>query len=274
MSKTTILCCIAVTVICLSVYLFQNKPIILKGVGGGKPIGLSAKTSNNDGGKTAEGTTQKQQNSREQFVAFDEWPTAANNYAVETNQVPAKDANDRNSAKSSTPQSVLEDEFRSVTELYKGLANRLDKQGISAAEHDVRIRKLQSEYDEKIKALFKNRQKLDAMQKLIDNGSIGPEEGDTAMWRMVLPDETIKIMNSKPKSQLKGNSTSVYGTVTGILSDNEKPLVMIDGEIHSEGDTFHNVRIVKILRDGVEFEYKGRTWRQSVNEAPSSNWPH
>ncbi len=56
------------------------------------------------------------------------------------------------------------------------------------------------------------------------------------MWRLVLPDETIRAIASKPKAPVKQPPVSkpTYGTVTGIMYSNETSSALIDGEIYSE----------------------------------------
>ena len=95
------------------------------------------------------------------------------------------------------------------------------------------------------------------------------------MWRLVLPDEAIRAISAKPKAPVKQPSVPkpTYGTVTGIIHSNEASSALIDGEIYSEGASIHGVRIAKIYQQSVDFEYKGLTWNQSVNDPPSSNWP-
>jgi hypothetical protein len=119
-----------------------------------------------------------------------------------------------------------------------------------------------------IKTLFRQ-------HALIDNGSVTPEEGKMIMWRLVLPNEAIRSMSAKPKAPPKETPVPrpTYGTVTGIIHSNDVSSALIDGEIYGEGANIHGVRIAKIYQQSVDFEYKGLTWNQSVNDTPSSNWP-
>jgi hypothetical protein len=233
--------------------------------------------------KTGKAVPSKPPISKELFVAFYAWPTASNSCPNEPEELLTQDANQEQQSKNSdqnpsavtTPQSVLDDELKSTSDLYKGLTAKLDKQGISVTDYNIRIRALQREYDEKIKTLFRKKQKIDATQKLIDNGSVTPEEGKMIMWRLVLPDEAIRAISAKPKAPVKQPPVSppAYGTVTGIMHSNETPSALIDGEIYGEGATIHGVRIAKIYQQSVDFEYNGLTWNQGVNDTPSRNWP-
>ena len=49
-------------------------------------------------------------------------------------------------------------------------------------------------------------------------------------------------------------------------------MVIIGRQVAYEGDIISGVRIVKIHKDGVEFEKNGQTWRQKIYEMPSVNW--
>ena len=233
--------------------------------------------------ETTKAGLQQEQTGREQFVVFDAWPTASTNCPNTPGELQLQDANsgqqskndDQNSPTSITPQSVLEDEFNNTSELYKSLANRLDKQNLSVVEYNKRIRKLQSEYDDKMQKMFRTRQKLDATQKLRKEGSIAPEEGKMVMWRLVLPDETLRAMNSNPENP--GNKSPVSpttrGMVTGIIYSEASPLAIIEGDIVGEGGSIRGVQVVKIHQDSVEFENAGFCWSQKVNDPPSTHWP-
>jgi hypothetical protein len=220
----------------------------------------------------------KPQMTKEQFVAFDNWPSDVCTPAeVNTENTVKQSAQtgDANATSAAAPQSSLDDELKSTAQLYKGLAARLDKQGLSVTEYNNRVRRLQSEYDEKIKKLFQKKQKLDGTQIMINNGTISPEEGRLIMWKLVAPEEAAKTMPTRPKPAAKPPAPAepVRGFVTGIMHSNEVPTVLIDGEIYNEGATVYGVRIAKIGTQNVEFEYNGRSWSQSVNDKPSSSWP-
>jgi hypothetical protein len=288
-------------VIAVMVLYYDNHHIGVKGLGKGRPVAAAMRNSvaddeqtgddNNSidpiaaaagkSGKGAKKAPPKPQITKEQFVAFDAWPSALNNCPNKPEELPTQDTNHESknsgelSSAATSPQSALDDELKSTSDLYKGLADRLDKQGLAIMEYNLRVRRLQTEYDEKIKLLFQKRQKLDATQKLIDNGSVTPEEGKMIMWRLVLPNEAVRSMSAKPKAPPKETPAPkpTYGTVTGIIHSNDVSSALIDGEIYGEGASIHGVRIAKIYEQSVDFEYKGLTWNQSVNDTPSTNWP-
>jgi hypothetical protein len=180
-------------VIAVMVLYYDNHHIGVKGIGKGRPVAAAMRNSvaddeqtDNDNnsidqiitaagksGKGAKKAPPKPQITKEQFVAFDAWPSASNNCPNKPEELPTQDANQESknsgelSSAATSPQSALDDELKSTSELYKGLADRLDKQGLAIMEYNLRVRRLQTEYDEKIKLLFQKRQKLDATQKLI-----------------------------------------------------------------------------------------------------------
>ena len=63
------------------------------------------------------------------------------------------------------------------------------------------------------------------------------------------------------------------GVVTGIMYAEERPSAVVDREIVYEGDTIHNVKVIKIHRDKVEFQRKDKRWSQGVQEKPNWAWP-
>jgi hypothetical protein len=63
------------------------------------------------------------------------------------------------------------------------------------------------------------------------------------------------------------------GMVTGIVFSDKGGAALIDGEIVRENDTIHNVKVVKILRDSVEFDKNGQKWKQRVRQTPDASWP-
>ncbi len=76
--------------------------------------------------------------------------------------------------------------------------------------------------------------------------------------------------NSVPRIEGQNQEIGVdVGIVTAIMYVDGAPLATVDGVILREGQSIHQVKVVKINQDSVEFEYKGTRWSQQVNE-PSS----
>jgi hypothetical protein len=63
-----------------------------------------------------------------------------------------------------------------------------------------------------------------------------------------------------------------HGVVTGIVYGEGKQTALIDKEIVHPGDAIHGVKVVRIRRDSVEFEKKGKVWKQKVRETAESFW--
>jgi S1-C subfamily serine protease len=62
------------------------------------------------------------------------------------------------------------------------------------------------------------------------------------------------------------------GTVTGIMYVDGIPLAVVDGVILREGQSIHQVKVVKINSDSVEFEYDGNRWSQQVNKPRTTQY--
>ena len=69
------------------------------------------------------------------------------------------------------------------------------------------------------------------------------------------------------------------GVVSAISYDEKEAFCMVDGvdRILKPGDMINelaikNVKVLKIYRDKVEFEKKGKRWTQKVQETPGSQW--
>jgi len=62
------------------------------------------------------------------------------------------------------------------------------------------------------------------------------------------------------------------GTVTGIVYTDKGGAALVDGEIVRENDTIHDVKVVKILPETVEFEKNGNRWKQRVSQTAEMFW--
>ena len=63
-----------------------------------------------------------------------------------------------------------------------------------------------------------------------------------------------------------------FGVVTAILYCDDKPAVFIEDQMLHEGDVIHDVKIIDITADKVQFDKQGDTWMQKVQEPASSQW--
>lgn len=63
-----------------------------------------------------------------------------------------------------------------------------------------------------------------------------------------------------------------YGLISSILYSGVDTIAVVDGEIMREGDTLYGIRIVKILRNEIEFAKDRRRWSQRLGESPPAIW--
>jgi len=62
------------------------------------------------------------------------------------------------------------------------------------------------------------------------------------------------------------------GLITAILYTISGSSVVIDNKILYEGDTIHDVKVVKIHQDRVEFAKGPHRWTQQINQTPPPVW--
>lgn len=63
-----------------------------------------------------------------------------------------------------------------------------------------------------------------------------------------------------------------FGVVSAILYCEDEPLILIEDKVLHEGDKIHDVTIVNISSDKVEFEKKGNRWEQGVQDVAGPQW--
>ena len=77
------------------------------------------------------------------------------------------------------------------------------------------------------------------------------------------------VVAESPETPAPSTESVVELTVTGILYSADRPAAIVDTQVVHEGQQISGATILKIDRDGVEFERSGRRWRQTVDqEAP------
>jgi type II secretory pathway component PulC len=95
-------------------------------------------------------------------------------------------------------------------------------------------------------------------------------------------------IDSKPEIAPVGKVTGVAGIepslpsdetdetpelmVTGIIYGENNPSAVIGDRLVHEGDTVSGATVVKINREGVEFEKEGVRWIQAVKQTPAPHW--
>ena len=63
-----------------------------------------------------------------------------------------------------------------------------------------------------------------------------------------------------------------FGVVTAILYSNDAPTVLIENQMLHKGDTIHEVKVLDIKADKVQFDKQGEQWEQRVQESAKSGW--
>jgi type II secretory pathway component PulC len=63
-----------------------------------------------------------------------------------------------------------------------------------------------------------------------------------------------------------------FGVVTAILYSNDTPTVLIEDQMLHEGDTIHDVKVMNIMEDKVQFDKQGERWEQKVQEPAKPEW--
>jgi len=63
-----------------------------------------------------------------------------------------------------------------------------------------------------------------------------------------------------------------FGVVTAILYCEEEPMILMEDQILHQGDVMHDVKILKISADKVEFEKNADRWEQQVQEVAKPEW--
>jgi hypothetical protein len=63
-----------------------------------------------------------------------------------------------------------------------------------------------------------------------------------------------------------------FGVVNGIIYSSDKPVAIIDGAAVQQNESIHNVKVVRINKDSVEFERNGAAWTQKTGEKQEAKW--
>jgi hypothetical protein len=63
-----------------------------------------------------------------------------------------------------------------------------------------------------------------------------------------------------------------FGVVTAILFCEEDPTILIEDQVLHEGDVIHEVKVLEIGADRVQFDKQGERWEQGVQEPAKPEW--
>ena len=63
-----------------------------------------------------------------------------------------------------------------------------------------------------------------------------------------------------------------FGVITAILYCDDTPTVLIEDQMLHKGDTIHDVKVLDIKADKVQFDKQGEQWEQKVQEPAKPEW--
>jgi len=63
-----------------------------------------------------------------------------------------------------------------------------------------------------------------------------------------------------------------FGVVTAILYCEDSPSVVIENQMLHKGDVIHDVKVLNIKADKVQFDKQGEQWEQGVQESAKPGW--
>jgi hypothetical protein len=63
-----------------------------------------------------------------------------------------------------------------------------------------------------------------------------------------------------------------FGVVTAILYSDDTPTILIEDQMLHEGDTIHEVKVLDIKANRVQFDKQGEQWEQKVQESANPGW--
>jgi len=63
-----------------------------------------------------------------------------------------------------------------------------------------------------------------------------------------------------------------FGVVTAILFSEDSATVLIEDQMLHKGDVIHDVQVIKIEVDKVQFDKQGEQWEQKVQEPAKPEW--
>lgn len=92
------------------------------------------------------------------------------------------------------PFSILDVQLKRLNETTKIRERELGTRRVTAQDYTNEIYSLQDNYTKQVNQLKQLRNNMQQVQLLVNAKHISPEEGNKAMWRMVLPPETEQAM--------------------------------------------------------------------------------
>jgi len=94
-------------------------------------------------------------------------------------------------------------------------------------------------------------------------------EKDTPIWKSVTANPITKLCEG---IWVFNSPRNAPGMIMGVLYNDKNPIALIDNQILYEGQTMRGIKVVKINAHEVQFEMKGETWTQGIQERPHKLW--
>jgi len=84
---------------------------------------------------------------------------------------------------------------------------------------------------------------------------------------MKLPEPPVAAApEAVEEPEVAPKQTRIELVVSGILYSQDRPAAIVDTQLVHEGQQISGATVKKIEKDSVEFEWKGKTWKQTVDE--------
>jgi hypothetical protein len=116
-------------------------------------------------------------------------------------------------APAATPHLVLQDQLDRLRQEFSAKAQQVSATQLPDDEHNATIQGLQKDFDKQYKSISDLASQFEQTQKLADAGLIPADKAEEAMYKMILPKETIDVMF--PTGGQTNNRAMSTGELTG-----------------------------------------------------------
>ncbi len=86
-----------------------------------------------------------------------------------------------------------------------------------------------------------------------------------------ITEQNVADSNKPELTKTEPDYQTPAGLILAIAYSN-RPAVLIEDQLLSEGDTIRGVKVIKISEGIVEFEKDGQRWTQQAGETPPAHW--
>lgn len=98
-----------------------------------------------------------------------------------------------------SPFTIVDNQLMDLRKTTQQAENRLRRVPMSNQQYAGEILQLQGQYDAGRNKILGIKKNMALVKSLIDQGSITPEAGEEAMWKLALPDDVQRAMFQKPE---------------------------------------------------------------------------